>query len=106
MLDSPENKYLKYNDSFLYLENVNLKNLAIKEKTPLYVYSRAAIADNFNLYRESFAGEVGNNLLICYAVKANSNLSVLKLIASLGGGADIVSGGELFRALNAGINSD
>ncbi len=89
----------RYVQGRLHAENVDLENLAIKHGTPLYVYSRATIEDHF----KRLDGSVGRlDHLICYAVKANSNLAVLNTIANLGGGFDIVSGGELFRVLKAG----
>ena len=91
---------LKYSKNELYIENVSLAKLAKKYDTPLYVYSQTKIEDNFKAYKDGFK-DVRN--IICYAMKANSNHSILKLLAKLGCGADIVSGGELYRALKAGI---
>ena len=70
-------------------------------RTPFYVYSRTSIKDNFDRFTRSLKGL---NSIICYSVKANSNLSVLETIAKLGGGADVVSLGEYQRALRAGID--
>ena len=78
-----------------------LADIARREGTPSYVYSRAAILDRFQAYEQAF-GDVPHK--VCYAVKANSNLSILKLLAEAGAGFDIVSGGELFRALKAGAD--
>lgn len=83
----------------LCAENVDLQALAEEHGTPLYVYSKATITDHFT--RLDAALERLDHM-ICYAVKANSNLAVLATIARLGGGFDIVSGGELFRVLRAG----
>lgn len=94
------NNYLSYKNSDLLFDRVNVNEMARKFKTPLYIYSEKAIKKAFNSYRES----VKNNGLVCFAVKANSSLQILRLIASLGGGADIVSGGELYKCLKAGIN--
>lgn len=91
---------LHYSDDELRIENVKLTDLAARYGTPLYVYSAAAIRHAVDEFKK---GGDGANLLFCYAVKANSNLSILKLIGDEGFGADIVSGGELFRALKAGI---
>jgi diaminopimelate decarboxylase len=92
---------MEYRDQTLYLEQLPLADIARREGTPSYVYSRAAILDRFQAYRQAF-GDVPHK--ICYAVKANSNLSILKLLADAGAGFDIVSGGELFRALKAGAD--
>ena len=89
----------RYVQGRLHAESVDLENLAEKHGTPLYVYSRATIEDHFK--RLDGAMERLDHL-VCYAVKANSNLAVLNTIARLGGGFDIVSGGELFRVLKAG----
>ena len=83
----------------LVYENVALADIARQFGTPTYVYSRAAIVDNFRAYKNAFAA---SNPLLCYAVKANSTLSVLALLASEGAGFDIVSGGELQRVIAAG----
>jgi len=86
-------------DGVLYAENVALPTIAEHFGTPTYVYSRAAIEANFNAYDTAF-GEQAH--LVCFAVKSNSNLAVLNLLARLGAGFDIVSGGELERVLAAG----
>ncbi len=83
----------------LYVEDVALAELAERFGTPLYVYSRQAIEEAFLAYRQALAGQPH---LVCYAVKANSSLAVLQLLARLGAGFDIVSGGELARVLRAG----
>lgn len=90
-----------YRNHNLELDGVRLDELAERYGTPYYVYSADAIARNFLELKNAF-GE--RNHLICYAVKANSNLAVLKLLASLGSGAEVVSGGELFRCLEAGFD--
>lgn len=86
----------------LLYENIRLSDVARQFGTPSYVYSRAAIVDNFRAYQQAFAQ---SKPLICYAVKANSTLSVLALLASEGAGFDIVSGGELQRVIAAGGDS-
>ena len=91
---------LKYAKNELFVENVSLSKLANKYSTPLYVYSQKKLELNFNAYKDGFKDIKG---IICYAIKANSNHGILKLLAKLGAGADIVSGGELYRALKAGI---
>jgi len=82
-----------------HVEGVSLHEIAARFGTPCYVYSRAALEAALAAYRDALADR---NALICYAVKANSNLSILKLFAQLGAGFDIVSGGELARVLAAG----
>ena len=83
--------------------DVDLVALAEREGTPLYVYAAGAIRTRLHALRDALAGlDAG----ICYAVKANSNVAILQLVASEGAGADIVSGGELRRALAAGIPAD
>ncbi len=86
----------------LVYENIKLSDIARQFGTPCYVYSRAAIVDNFRAYQQAF---IASKPLICYAVKANSTLSVLALLASEGAGFDIVSGGELQRVIAAGGDS-
>jgi len=86
-------------DGQLHIEGVALAELATRFGTPLYVYSRAALEAAFWSYAQAFASTPH---LVCYAVKANSSLAILNLFARLGGGFDIVSGGELTRVLAAG----
>src|ERR1700733_15142979 len=88
-------RYLE-NQSALHCERVSLPYLAEKYGTPLYVYSAGQILDRYQLFSDAFAHR---DHLICYSVKANSNLSILKLLAHNGSGFDIVSGGELQRIL-------
>ena len=83
----------------LWLEGVRLGEVAARFGTPCYVYSRAAIEAGWRAFDDALAG---TDHLVCYAVKANSNLAVLGLLARLGSGFDIVSGGELVRVLAAG----
>ncbi|MGB9093644.1 MAG: diaminopimelate decarboxylase [Gallionella sp.] len=92
-------QYFHYQDGALYAEQVPLADIAAQFGTPCYVYSRAALTDSL---RQFSAALQGREHLICYAVKANSNLAVLNLLARLGAGFDIVSGGELQRVLAAG----
>ncbi len=87
----------------LHAEGVPLADIAGRFGTPCYVYSRAALTAAFDDYRTALATHgVADRSLICYAVKANSNLAILNLFARLGAGFDIVSGGELDRVLAAG----
>ena len=88
-----------YRDSKLYGEDVDLARVAEEFGTPLYIYSESTILDH---YRRLDAALAPLDHLICYAVKANSNRAILKLLADAGAGFDIVSGGELFRVLAAG----
>src|SRR5271170_446603 len=92
---------MEYRYHSLYLEDTPLADIARREGTPCYVYSRATILDRFRAYSQAF-GDVPHK--VCYAVKANSNLAILKLLAEAGAGFDIVSGGELFRVLQAGAD--
>src|SRR3984957_19127722 len=88
-----------YGEHALYCEGVALAEIAARVGTPCYVYSAAAILANFRAYDQTF-GAMPHT--ICYAVKANGNLAMLRLLAEAGAGFDIVSGGELFRVLQAG----
>jgi diaminopimelate decarboxylase len=91
-----------YQDGALCAEGVSLEEIARRFGTPCYVYSRAVIESNFARFAQALAGRPA---LIAYSVKANSNLAVLGLMARLGAGFDIVSGGELARVLAAGGNA-
>jgi diaminopimelate decarboxylase len=88
-----------YSQNDLYCEQVPLADLAARTGTPAYVYSSQTLLDNYRAYDEAF-GDLPHT--VCYAVKANSSLGVLALLAKAGAGFDIVSGGELFRVLQAG----
>ena len=90
-----------YRDRNLYCEDVDLARVAKEFGTPLYVYSAGTVLDHYNRLDAALAPL---DHLICYAVKANSNGAILKLLAREGAGFDIVSGGELFRALKAGAD--
>jgi len=92
--------HFDYRNGVLHAEAVNLAELASSVGTPFYCYSTATLERHFRVFSEAFAGE---KVLVCYAMKANSNQSVLRTLAKLGAGADVVSGGELKRALAAGI---
>ena len=89
----------KYHQGVLHCEEVNLETLARDYGTPLYVYSSQTLRNNYKSLHEAL-GDLDHH--IAFAVKANSNLSVLRLLAELGSGFDIVSGGELFRVVKAG----
>ncbi|MGE5570603.1 MAG: diaminopimelate decarboxylase [Rhodospirillales bacterium] len=89
----------RYEGDSLYCEDVPLADIAARAGTPCYVYSSRAILETYRAYDEGLAGIPHR---VCYAVKANSNLAVLALLARAGAGFDIVSGGELYRVLKAG----
>ena len=91
--------HFPYRDGRLYAEDVPVSDIAAAHGTPCYIYSRAALERAFLEYRDALAD---CEHLICYAVKANSNLAVLNVLARLGAGFDIVSGGELERVVAAG----
>lgn len=91
--------FFAYRNGYLYAEQLDLQQLADQHGTPLYVYSRATLERHWNAFDHAL-GEHPH--LVCYAVKANSNLAVLALLARLGSGFDIVSGGELARVIRAG----
>ena len=95
----PGRPYLHYQDAQLMLEGVSLTALAQSYGTPLFVYSQQSMLDALADYQQGFAGR---NALICYAMKANSSLAILQTFAQAGCGFDIVSAGELERALRAG----
>ena len=92
--------HFAYRDGRLFAEDVDLTALADEVGTPVYVYSEATLRRHFRVFADAFSG---TDALVAYSVKANSNIAVLKVLASEGAGADVVSGGELARALRAGI---
>ncbi len=92
-----------YRDGTLFAEEMPVAQLAERFGTPLYLYSRAALEDRYNAFDEAFGDHPHR---VCYAVKANSNLAVLNVLARCGAGFDIVSGGELERVLRAGGDPD
>ncbi|MDX1252436.1 MAG: diaminopimelate decarboxylase [Gammaproteobacteria bacterium] len=91
--------HFSYRNGALHAEDADLAQIAATHGTPCYVYSRATIERHWHAFDRAFAG---HDHLVCYAVKANSNLAVLNVLARLGSGFDIVSGGELERVLAAG----
>jgi len=95
--------YFRFDQDELHCEKVPLRKVADEVGTPCYVYSHATLKHHFRVFDEAFS-KVPH--LTCFAMKANSNLAILNLFGSLGGGVDIVSGGELFRARRAGIPAD
>ncbi|HEX2365431.1 MAG TPA: diaminopimelate decarboxylase [Bradyrhizobium sp.] len=95
--------HFDYRNGVLHAEAVNLSGLAETVGTPFYCYSTATLERHYRVFTEAFAGQ---KALVFYAMKANSNQSVLRTLAKLGAGADVVSGGELKRALAAGIAAE
>ncbi|MGB9639696.1 MAG: diaminopimelate decarboxylase [Anaerolineales bacterium] len=93
-------EYLEYRNGTLHCEGVALEEIAHVIKTPCYIYSAATLTQNYLAFDESLPNLPHQ---ICFALKANSNLTILRKLADLGSGADVVSGGELFKALQAGI---
>jgi len=91
--------YFNYKNGQLFAENVDLQSLANKYGTPCFVYSRATLERHWHAFNDAFGDQPH---LICYSVKANSNIGILNLLARLGSGFDIVSVGELERVLKAG----
>jgi diaminopimelate decarboxylase len=96
----PVSDFFSYRGDELHAEGIPVSRIATAVGTPFYLYSAAAFTAQYRRFAEAFSGEPP---LICYAVKANSNLAVLRLFAGLGAGADVVSEGELRRALAAGV---
>lgn len=95
--------FFSYKENELYAEDVPVRALAEKYGTPLYIYSYKTLLRHFKSYDEAYKDFPH---VVCYALKANTNAAVLRLLAKNGCGADIVSGGELFRAMKAGIPSE
>jgi diaminopimelate decarboxylase len=93
--------HFQYKGNELFVEEVAVREIAEKVGTPVYIYSHATLERHYRAMDEAFAAVPHT---ICYSMKANSNLAVLKTFFSLGGGVDIVSGGELYRALAAGVD--
>ena len=93
--------HFEYRNNTLFCESVSVASIAEAVGTPFYLYSTATLRRHFEAFDGSFSN---TSHITCFAVKSCSNLSILRLFAGMGGGADIVSGGELFRALKAGVN--
>ena len=93
--------FFQYRGHELFAEDIAITELAEKYGTPLYIYSYNTLLRHFHAYTDAFKDYPH---IICFALKANSNIAILRLLAKKGGGADIVSGGELYRALKAGIS--
>ena len=92
---------IKYVGNNLFIEKLSVANIARKNKTPFYIYSENQIKENYIKFVDAFKNV---KPLICFAVKSNSNLSILRSLGKIGAGMDVVSGGELLKALKAGIN--
>ena len=92
--------HFEYRDGVLHAEDVPLPEIAAAVGTPFYCYSTATLTRHFHVFSKAFAGA---DMLVCYALKANSNQAVIRTLAKLGAGADVVSEGELRRALAAGV---
>lgn len=93
--------HFQYKGDELFAEEVAIKDIVDAVGSPVYIYAKATLERHFKAMDDAFAGAPHT---ICYSVKANSNLAVLKTFINLGGGVDIVSGGELFRALSVGVD--
>ena len=95
--------HFQYRNGTLWAEDVALSTIVEAVGTPFYCYSTATLTRHYNVFTEALAGLPA---LVCYSVKANSNLAVIKTLAGLGAGVDVVSGGELMRAMRAGVPAD
>lgn len=102
MVDGKEEKLngFEYRGNELFVENVPVRKIVESMGSPVYIYSEKALRDSLSAYQEAFSG---HRTIIAYAMKANGNLKILSLLGNMGAGADVVSGGELFRARTAGI---
>jgi diaminopimelate decarboxylase len=92
--------FFDYKKGELYAEDVAVRDIVARFGSPLYIYSAGTLLRHFKAYEDAFKGR---QHIICYALKANSNSAIIRLFAKHGAGADVVSGGELFRALRAGV---
>ena len=94
---------LRYVGKNLFIEKLSINNVVKKNKTPFYLYSENQIINNFLKFTKNFKK---TNPIVCFAAKSNSNIAILKILGKLGAGADVVSGGELLKALKAGIKAN
>jgi len=98
-------KYISYqnknNRDEIFLENIAISDVAKQVGTPFYAYSKKALEENYKNFSDSFS-DVDHK--ICYAIKANCNLTIVKILAQLGAGIDAVSAGEIYRGIKAGVN--
>ncbi|MCG6916425.1 MAG: diaminopimelate decarboxylase, partial [Deltaproteobacteria bacterium] len=95
--------HFEYREGRLFCEQVPIETIAREVGTPFYCYSHATLSRHFHAFDGAF-GEVDH--LTCFSVKSCSNIAILNLFASMGAGMDIVSGGELYRALQAGVPAE
>ncbi|MFQ6111742.1 MAG: diaminopimelate decarboxylase family protein, partial [Nitrospinota bacterium] len=95
--------YFHYKEGTLHCEEVPIRKIVEAVGTPLYIYSHRTLERHFRAFQDAFR-EVPH--LVCFSVKANSHLAVLRTFINLGGGLDVVSGGELFRGLQAGVDPE
>ena len=93
--------HFQYSDNVLHCEDAPVSEIAEEVGTPFYLYSHATLRRHFRAFDHAFE-DIPH--ITCFSMKSNSNMAVLRLFANEGGGADIVSGGELFRALKAGMD--
>ncbi len=93
--------YIRLRKNNLCVENISAQKLAKKYKTPFYCYSLSQLKDNFNNFSNTFKA---TRPIICFSVKSNSNLNLIRELKKIGSGADVVSIGEMLKALKAGIN--
>ncbi len=94
---------LRYIGKNLFIEKLSINNIVKKNKTPFYLYSENQIINNYLKFTKTFKK---TNPIVCFAAKSNSNVAILKILGKLGSGADVVSGGELLKALKAGIKAN
>jgi diaminopimelate decarboxylase len=99
----PTMHHFAYRNGILHCEDVSLEAIARELGTPAYVYSDATLRRHYNVIADAFAGR---DILVAYAIKANSNLGVIATLASMGAGADVVSGGELLKAMAGGVPAE
>ena len=95
--------HFEYRNGEMHAEGVALSRIAEVAETPVYVYSAGALAEAYTRFSSALS-TADLNARVCYAMKANSNIAVIRTLADLGAGADVVSGGELERALAAGVS--
>ena len=95
--------HFQYRQNELYCEDIPIRQIAKEVGTPFFLYSHATLVRHFQAFDKAFDGA---DRLICYSAKANANMAILKLLNQLGSGLDIVSGGELYRGLKAGISPE
>ena len=95
--------HFRYKSGNLHAEDVALRDISAEVGTPFYVYSTATLERHFRLFDEALSGV---DHLVCYAMKAASNQAIIKTLAALGAGMDVVSGGEYLRAVKAGVPKD